>query len=73
MKVLLCDVRYCGEDAIERDKTGFSVKVQRGLTLLKEINALKYVFPGLEDCAGIAQNPKYHAFDVLDHSILTAA
>lgn len=73
LKVLLCDVRYCGEDAIERDKTGFSVKVQRGLTLLKEINALKYVFPGLEDCAGIAQNPKYHAFDVLDHSIRTAA
>lgn len=43
----------------------------RGLELLKETGVLSYIIPELSRCDGVKQNPKYHAFDVLEHIFQT--
>lgn len=43
----------------------------RGLRLLNQLGALKYLVPQLEDGAGMAQNPLYHKYDVLEHTLQT--
>ncbi|MDR3319222.1 MAG: HD domain-containing protein [Clostridiales bacterium] len=43
----------------------------RGLKLLGELGLWRYVIPELEAGMGIGQNPKYHKFDVYEHSLQT--
>jgi len=43
----------------------------RGLRLLNQIGAIKYLVPQLEDGAGLVQNPLYHKYDVLEHTFQT--
>ena len=39
-----------------------------GLSLLRDIGALKYVIPELAACDKVPQNEKYHKYDVLEHT-----
>lgn len=55
-KILVADTRY-----------GVAGAHYRGLRLLHQLGLWKYLIPQLEDGAGMAQNPKYHKYDVLEH------
>ncbi len=55
-KILVADQKYGKEGAH-----------YRGLRLLQQLGLWKYLIPGLEDGAGMEQNPKYHRYDVLEH------
>lgn len=66
-KILLSDVRYSapqpkGEHA-----------VLRALNLMRELGSLNYVIPELLEGEAVAQNPEYHAYDVMNHSFRAAA
>lgn len=60
MKILLADTKYGVQNA-----------QYRGLRLLNQLGAIKYLLPQLEDGAGMAQNEKYHKYDVLEHTFQT--
>lgn len=60
MKILLADT-----------KNGIANAQYRALRLLNQIGAIKYLIPQLEDGAGMAQNPLYHKYDVLEHTFQT--
>ena len=63
-KILLSDVKY------QRFNGAFNTsKPKRGLLILKETGALKYIFPLLTEGSRVKQNPIYHAHDVLMHNI----
>ena len=42
--------------------------VYEGLSLLREIGALKYIIPELNNCDKFPQNEKFHKYDVLEHT-----
>ena len=43
----------------------------RGLKLLNEVGLWKYIIPEIEEGIGCAQNSKYHAYDVFEHTMRT--
>lgn len=45
----------------------------RGLEILRDTGVLKYILPELALGAGMAQNEKFHKYDVLEHSLRCAA
>lgn len=59
-RLLLADARY-GRDGA----------VLRGLHLLEEVGALTFVLPELLAGDGFAQTPRYHKYDVMEHSFRT--
>ena len=61
-KILLSDTKYGKRDA-----------VLKGLYILKDIGALRFVFPQLLQGEGVAQSAVYHAYDVLEHGFYTCA
>lgn len=56
-KILLADVKY-----------GVKGAHYRGLRLIRQLGLWKYLIPQLEDADGLAQNPAYHSYDVLEHT-----
>lgn len=60
--ILTGDTKYGRQDAVER-----------GLRMLRDLGALSHILPELLEGAGFAQAKKYHAYDVLDHSIHACA
>lgn len=67
-KIVLSDIKYSGfEGAFKTNRA------KRGIIILKEANALKYILPSLIEGTGISQDRKYHAHDVLMHNINTMA
>ncbi len=61
-KILLADAKYSNRDG-----------VLFGLHLLKALGAFAYIIPRLEEGDGLVQNKKYHAYDVLEHSLQSCA
>ncbi|OQB25454.1 MAG: CCA-adding enzyme [Firmicutes bacterium ADurb.Bin182] len=61
-KILLSDARYPKADTEGNP-------VLDALVTLNEIKALDVILPELAKGRGIAQNPVYHAFDVLTHAL----
>lgn len=59
-KILISDTAY-----------GFEFAQYKGVELLKESGILAYILPELAFCDGVKQNPKYHAYDVLEHIFQT--
>lgn len=59
-RILVADTKY-----------GVANAHYRGLKLLAQLGLLKYIIPQLEDEAGLEQNPKYHKYDVLEHTFRT--
>ena len=55
-RILVADTKY-----------GVANAHYRGLRLIQQLGLWKYLIPQLEDGAGVAQNPKYHKYDVLEH------
>lgn len=47
----------------------FGVKPSDGIRLLTDIGAMQYIIPEVLDMQGVAQNPKYHVFDVYNHTL----
>ena len=64
VKILMSDVKY-----------GLSPEesVLRGLHLLDELRLIDVILPELARCRGVAQSPRFHRFDVLEHIFRTAA
>lgn len=62
-KILLSDARY-GAEQIDGKAAHY-----RALLMLHELGALKYVFPELLEGEGVVQSVRYHAYDVLHHSL----
>lgn len=58
-KILVADTKYGVKDAH-----------YRGLKLLCEYGFMDYIIPELLEGRGIAQNEKYHAYDVLEHNLM---
>lgn len=56
-KILVADTKY-----------GVLGAHYRGLRLIHQLGLWKYLVPQLEDGAGVAQNPAFHKFDVLEHT-----
>ncbi len=42
-----------------------------GLSFLREIGAWNFIIPEIAKCDGVEQNPKYHKYDVLEHTFRT--
>ncbi|MEA5002243.1 MAG: HD domain-containing protein, partial [Christensenella sp.] len=61
-KILLSDAAY-----------GVSGAVLKGLYLLKDLGAFRFIFPRLLEGDGVKQSATYHAYDVLEHSLRTCA
>ena len=55
-RILVADTKY-----------GVANAHYRGLRLIQQLGLWKYLIPQLEDGVGVAQNPKYHKYDVLEH------
>ena len=66
-KILLSDVRY-KEYVYDENNS-----VLKGLELLKELGAFKYIIPELELGIGIEQKPTHHKYDVFNHALHTCA
>lgn len=62
-KILVADTRH--------RELGLSNAPSLGLRVLLETGAMKYVVPELEACKGVNQNPLYHRYDVLEHTLAT--
>ena len=60
LRILTADLKYGVPDAH-----------YRGLKLLQKIGLLPYIMEPLHEAAGLAQNPKYHKYDVLEHTFRT--
>lgn len=45
----------------------------KGLMMLRDIGALRYIVPQLEEGEGCRQSPRYHRYDVLNHQIAVCA
>ena len=61
-KILMADVKY-----------GIKGAHRRGLMMLKDLGAIPYTFPLLEEGKGVKQNPKYHRYDVETHNLASCA
>lgn len=53
------------------DKYGIADAHYRGLKLMYEIGAFKYVFPQLLKGVGLNTRPEFHDYDVFEHSLQT--
>lgn len=62
-KILSADVRY---PSLNNEYAHY-----RGLKLLDEATVLTKLFPVLKEGKGVAQNPKYHDYDVFEHIMQT--
>ncbi len=62
IKILLSDALYGKRDAI-----------LKGLHLLKDLGAFRFIFPRLLEGENVKQSEMYHAYDVLEHSLRTCA
>lgn len=58
-KILVADLKYGVNDAH-----------YRGVCLLKELGLWEYIIKEVADMDGIAQNPLYHRYDCLGHSLM---
>lgn len=58
-KILTADVKYGIKDAH-----------YRGVELLKQLGLWKYIIKEVADMDGMEQNPKYHKYDCLEHSLM---
>lgn len=56
-----------------QDTMGDSSPVLRGLLMLRNMDAFKYLIPELEACRGIEQKKRYHIYDVQGHMLHTCA
>lgn len=61
-KILMSDTKY-----------GFERAPEKGLSLLRQSGAMRYVLKRLAEGEGIAQSEQYHKYDVLDHGIYACA
>lgn len=43
----------------------------RAIKLMSQMGIWKYLIPEIAECAGVEQNPKYHKYDVLEHTFQT--
>lgn len=59
-RILVADTKYGVENAH-----------YRGMKLLERMGLWPYLVPEVADCAGVEQNPKYHKFDVMEHTFRT--
>lgn len=59
-KILISDQKYGQRDA-----------PYRGLKMLGDLGVWEYLLPEIADGMGVAQNPKYHKYDVYEHTLLT--
>lgn len=76
-KCLLADVRY-REDARERPFRSGAEDVgqpahSRAIQRMDELGMLPYVLPELIEGAGVMQSPRYHAYAVMQHNIMSCA
>lgn len=62
-KILLSDARYTVEPV------GGNAAHYRALLLLHDLGALPTIFPELMEGEGVQQSVRYHAYDVLHHSL----
>ncbi len=62
VKTIMADAAYGNADG-----------VLHGLALLLELGALEHIIPELLAGEGFEQTPKYHAYDVLEHSFRSCA
>ncbi len=58
-KILAADLKYGIPDAH-----------YRGVELLKQLGLWKYIIKEVDDMDGMAQNPLYHKYDCLEHSLM---
>lgn len=63
LKILVADQKYPSQD--NRDAH------LRGVKLLDEIGALKYIIPELIEAKGVEQSKEYHVYDVFGHLLYT--
>ncbi len=59
-RILVADTKYGVENAH-----------YRGMKLIERMGLWQYIIPEVADCAGVEQNPKYHKFDVMEHTFRT--
>ncbi len=59
-KILTADLKYGIEDAH-----------YRGVELLKDMRLWEFIIKEVDDMDGMAQNPLYHKYDCLEHSLMT--
>lgn len=59
-KILIADTKYGVQNAH-----------YRGLKLLERMGLWPYIIPEVAECAGVAQNPEYHKYDVMEHTFRT--
>lgn len=59
-KILIADTKYGVENAH-----------YRGLKLIERMGLWPYIIPEVAACSGLQQNPKYHKFDVQEHTFRT--
>ncbi len=62
-KILMADIKY--------EEAGGSPL--RGLKLLQETDALRYILPRLSEGSGVKQSEQYHVYDVLNHGLHACA
>ncbi|MGI6161752.1 MAG: CCA tRNA nucleotidyltransferase [Christensenellales bacterium] len=65
-KILLSDIRYGIKHKDEPAPL-------RGLKMLKELDAFKYILPRLLEGEGVVQSSAYHVYDVFEHNIRACA
>lgn len=58
-KILTADLKYGIKDAH-----------YRGVELLKQLRLWEFIIKEVDDMDGMAQNPLYHKYDVLEHSLM---
>lgn len=58
-KILVADTKYGVKDAH-----------YRGVELLKQLQLWEFIIPEVADMDGVEQNPKYHKYDCLEHSLM---
>lgn len=58
-KILVADTKY-----------GIKGAHYRGVKLLKQLQLWEYIIPEVADMDGVEQNPKYHMYDCLEHSLM---
>ncbi len=63
-KILMADLKY----GLPPEES-----VLRGLHLLDELRLLDVILPELARCRGVAQSPKFHRYNVLEHIFRTTA
>lgn len=66
-KILLSDVRY------HAPSPQLAPAHYRGLKLLEQLGALEYIIPELYEGKNLIQTSQYHAYDVMEHNLISCA